>query len=129
MRFLYSIAVFTVLAGFVFSPAGAGVSTEAAPRFFEHMDDIPIMPGLVEVADQGYVFDKPQGRIGESFAYGRGISAEDVRAYYEASLPQFGWVPAPGLSFSRGGEVVTLSVEAAGNQEGGQVLSVRITPR
>lgn len=127
MVLFFRVAVLILmLAGSVF--ASPALLAGQSPSFFENMSDVPVMPGMVEVADQGYVFDKPQGRIGEAFAYGQGVSPVSVRAYYIESLPQFGWAHVSDLSFRRGGEVMVLSIENAENQEGGQVLTIRIAP-
>ena len=45
----------------------AGVSAQPA-QFFENLQDIPLMPGLVERGDDTLFFDKPEGRVVESVA-------------------------------------------------------------
>ncbi|MDH5749772.1 MAG: hypothetical protein OEY85_10740, partial [Rhodospirillales bacterium] len=51
--------------------AAAELAAEApAVPFVSGMEDLPLMPGLEEVAASSIVFDTPQGRIVETFATG-----------------------------------------------------------
>lgn len=97
----------------------------ASPQFFASLSDVPLMPGLVELSDQGYVFDKPQGRIGESLAYGTGMSPADIRLYYQESLPQFGWKSLPDNVYVRDGEEIRLEVERSDEQN---LVKISIRP-
>ena len=58
--------------------------------FVEGIDDLPLMPGLVGMADQSLVFDKPDGRIVQAVATGR-VQASAVRSFYADTAPQLGW--------------------------------------
>ncbi|MHA1113545.1 MAG: hypothetical protein ACTSRY_03445, partial [Alphaproteobacteria bacterium] len=60
--------------------------------FVAGLEDVPLMPGLLEVAGAGFAFDKPSGRIAEAQAEGP-FDADTVRAFYAATLLQLGWVP------------------------------------
>ncbi len=82
-----------------------------APRFFSVIQDVPLMPGLVELGEQAVVFDKPGGRFAESLADLGGQSAEEVAAYYAVSLPQFGWDRAGANRYEREGEVLAFEFE------------------
>lgn len=82
--------------------AGAGVGT-AQESFLLGSSDIPLMPGLVEDEAAAVVFDKPSGRIMIA-RLGGCVDLKDARHFYDATLPQLGWLPAGnGLS----GPVVT----------------------
>jgi hypothetical protein len=66
--------------------AGAG----GAALFSTFIDDLPIMPGLVEDVD-GYVFDLDEGgRLAEARLAGEADAAV-VRGFYAATLSQLGW--------------------------------------
>ncbi|MEK9967603.1 MAG: hypothetical protein VW600_00610 [Ferrovibrio sp.] len=63
---------------------------QAAAGFLSIAEDVPLMPGLAENADAAAVFDKPSGRIANAEAKGA-VSANAVRQFYAATLPQLGW--------------------------------------
>lgn len=79
--------------------------------FFSGIQDMPLMPGLTELADQGVAFDKPGGRIVESVAYIDGPSAAEIEGFYGDTLPQLGWRRIDARHFVRGGERLALSFE------------------
>ncbi len=62
----------------------------AAAGFLSIAEDVPLMPGLAENADAAAVFDKPSGRIANAEAKGA-VTANAVRQFYAAALPQLGW--------------------------------------
>ena len=91
-------------------PAGAGAET----AFVAGLEDLPLMPGLAEVAGTATVFDAPQGRIVETFAAGA-VSADDIKAFYGQTLPQLGWTASAGsgagpVEFRREGERLVLEI-------------------
>lgn len=92
-----------------------------AQEFLEGLEDVPLMPGLVGVADAGMVFDTPAGRIVESYAAGA-VDRGSVLAFYGETLPALGWAArAPGL-FLREGEILELDFFGVGGE-----LVVRFT--
>jgi len=93
-----------------------------APRFFSTIEDLPLMPGLVEDDAAGVVFDSPQGRIVEAFASG-GVAERDVRQFYTATLPQLGWSETSPGAFSREREI--LKIEFPKDRNKGDRLTVR----
>lgn len=112
------------------SPARAQNNTYDAPRFFEMMDDIPLMPGLEEIADGALVFDKPGGRIIEAKAVSEMMAPESITSFYETTLPQLGWNrqkhnDSAVLYFARQDEVLTLKTE---RNEGLTILHLLIRP-
>jgi len=75
------------------------------------------MPGLVEVEDRSFTYDKPEGEITEIVARVDSVTEEQVLQFYEISLPQFGWsrVTEEG-HFFRKGEYLDITFEADGDQ-------------
>jgi hypothetical protein len=65
--------------------------TQSPVAFFAGNQDIPVMPGLVELEARSFSYDKPEGEITEIVARMDGVSAEEVLYYYEVTLSQFGW--------------------------------------
>ena len=82
------------------------------PGYVSQVQDLPLMPGLTEVADAGLVFDQPSGRIVEAYAQGQ-VSREEVLEFYRTTLPQLGWQTLDELRFGREGETLTLDFLAA----------------
>ena len=62
----------------------------ADPEYLAAVADLPLPPGLVEEAEAGISFDKPEGRIVEAVARGD-VAKSDVMAFYRAALPGLGW--------------------------------------
>ena len=115
-RFATAVAVLLVwgtvaLASALAQDKGAFVST---------IEDLPLMPGLVEEAG-GMVFDSPGGRIVEAFATGE-VSEEGVRAFYGETLPQLGWRPLGIGVYQREREI--LKVEFPGGPGAAPPLTV-----
>ena len=88
----------------------AGAGARAAERFFSAIGDLPVMEGLVEVADARMVFDKPEGRIVQVAASGT-VSRTDVLRFYTGVLPRLGWARAEDGTFRREGERLSLQLE------------------
>ncbi len=95
-------------------------------QFFQTLQDIPLMPGLVERSEDTVFFDKPGGRVVESVADMSGFSEEDVERYYMLALPQFGWKSVGQSQFSRQNESLVLVFETEGDYG---VLRVLVQPR
>src|SRR5690606_33126736 len=87
---LQSVLFMIVLA--LASGAGALASgdPENRPSFLQGIEDVPLMPGLLEMPEESIIFDKPGGRIMESTAVTETLNAGSIRAFYEATLPQLG---------------------------------------
>lgn len=93
-----------------------GVSVASAQDDFVDLplvagiEGVPLMPGLVELADDTVIFDKPEGRIIDATALGA-ISLRDAYTYYHGALIETGWTPLlrkviDGILMVRGGEVL-----------------------
>lgn len=108
-------------------PAHAeNVSRVQEQQFFESLNDVPLMPGLYEMAEESVVFDKPGGRIAESAAASQELALEEIREFYSQALPQMGWDRRADGSFVREGESLTMNVE---NRDGYNVVRFTISPR
>jgi len=111
-----TIQIISVIMGLI---AFMGVNTSYAqapqenitPQFFALLNDVPVMPGLIEDEASAVMFDKPEGRIIEAYAYMDGITVQDVVAFYHGALPQFGWGAVEGNVYFRRSEYLELSFE------------------
>lgn len=113
------LAALVALAGLCATPVLA-----AAPRFLSIAEDVPLMPGLAEIPDTATVFDKPAGRIASTEARGA-VTANSVRQFYAATLPQLGWQAIGPAEFRRDAELLQLTVTGG---DGG-ALTVRFELR
>lgn len=82
---------------------------EAADAFVAGLEDVPLPPGFAVVADSTTVFDKPSGRIVESYATGAD-SAAAVLGFYDRSLEALGWTRLRSGHFLRNGELLRIDV-------------------
>ena len=117
LRFLFCLSFFLFVSAQSFAEL---------VRFFESIQDVPLMNGLSERIDETITFDKPDGRVVESVAEVHGVSVESVRQYYVTALPQFGWQHTGQDRFLRGHESLELVFE---NHGGFDVMRVLIRPR
>jgi len=108
-------------AAFVLVCAVMGSVAMAGDGFVGGIDDLPLMPGLVENADAGMVFDAPGGRFVEAEASGE-VTAEAVLRFYEVTLPELGWRRQNATLFSREGETLALDLAAKAGR-----ITVRFT--
>ena len=118
MRFLLFLVLFVVMG----LPAGLA---HAETRFFSQLNDIPLMPGLYEVPEDGLEFDKPEGRIVEAKAVAETKKVNEIRGFYEGVLPQLGWVRASENRYTRGRESLILDLE---EHKGLSILSLHLGP-
>jgi hypothetical protein len=102
----------------VASPEPSAVSPAAEPDeeavFLSVIEDIPLMPGLVEDETRAIVFDAAQGRLAETYAQGR-LSAKAVREFYGETLPALGWHEEGESRWIREGEALTLEIRDGPN--------------
>lgn len=112
------LALFLVL----LCPALAG----AAEAFLTAIEDVPLPPGLAEQAAGGMVFDSPTGRIVEAAASGP-VTADQIKAFYEQTLPQLGWTDAGKLTFKRDNEILRLTIDTA-PQKGAVLVRFNLAP-
>ena len=109
-----------VPAGAQSSPVPAGAQSSPAPTsvpadesvFLSVVEDVPLMPGLVEDEASAVVFDAAQGRIAETVAAGSPGRAA-VLAFYAETLPALGWRADGEARWAREGEILSLEFEDA----------------
>lgn len=89
-----------------------------AVEYLSAMDDLPLAAGLSEQKDKTTVFDAPVGKIVTAYATGK-LKAEDVRAFYDTTLPQLGWQETASGTYHR--KAQTLKIDVLGGQGGGPV--------
>lgn len=93
------------LTALLFSPVAAG-------QFFAAIDDLPLAAGLSEAADEGVVFESPEGRIVTAAARGT-VDAGQIRAFYRRVLPSLGWRPDGDGKYLREGARLSFSIETS----------------
>ncbi len=129
MKLIYIVLTLSVL---YFLPTSKTVAQQPPAnspheaQFFTSLQNMPLMPGLVELTGQTIAFDKPEGRIIESVAQIQGVSKGKIQLYYESVLPQFGWSRIAENTFVRGSERLHLSFE---DYEEQSFLRVMVMPR
>ena len=85
----------------------------AEPTFLNALEDVPLMVGLTEAAEETVYFDTPAGRIVEAYAVGN-VTKTSVLTYYKDTLPSLGWERNAHGIYMREGESLTVSVEMDG---------------
>lgn len=119
---LLGLACLMLMASLWAAPAAVLAASDPNPAgFLSNLDDIPLMPGLIERKDLAINFDKAEGRIVEAQAEGR-LAAQAVTRFYAATLPQLGWLAQGDNRFMREGEELRLSMTIVN-----QTLVVRFT--
>ena len=98
----------------------------AAPAAYSTViEDLPLMPGMVEKTADAVVFDKPGGRIVETVAESR-ASETEIRGFYAETLPSLGWEALSPSAYGRDDEALTLDIA----QKNGLVtIHFNLTPR
>ena len=126
-RAIFFVAMFFLVVlcsgGVVF--ADAGQETFQEPQFFSSLQDIPLMPGMEELDGHAVSFDKPGGRISESFALIHDLKQGDVLRFYHATLPQLGWGRVSEYRFFRQSETLEIYF---GKIEGRAIIRIMIGP-
>jgi hypothetical protein len=105
----------------LFALALVPIAAAAEGAFVGGVEDLPLMPGLMEVEGAATVFDAPQGRIVETFAAGA-VTPQAVESFYAQTLPQLGWTASGAREFRREGEKLTLEITP-----GADATTVRFT--
>lgn len=129
-RLVTVLTIAVLMIGPALRPAPAQAQTANAPHFFSILEDMPLMPGLTEIAEGALIFDKPGGRIIESRAISETMAPQSVRAFYATTLPQLGWRPLAGTAtdtalFEREQERLSLKVA---RDEGITLLEMMVSP-
>ena len=102
---------YLMIAGVVVSLSSTKRTLSAEQYFFSVIEDLPIMPKLVEDIAAAMSFESSAGRVAEVEANGLASSAA-IDAYYKQSLPQLGWLLQANGSYRRGNELLAIEVKA-----------------
>jgi hypothetical protein len=102
--------------------AAEGGSRQA---FIGGLEDLPLMAGLSEDRAAALIFDKPDGRLIDAYAFGP-VTPEAVAAFYEETLPQLGWQTVAPLVFEREGERLSIGTQKS---EDGVLVRFHLVPR
>ena len=78
--------------------------------FVPGFEDLPLMRDLEEGKFETNFFDSPYGRIVESTVI-VDVSAQDIRKFYNLTLPQLGWSQFEENYFLREKEILNLHIE------------------
>ena len=78
--------------------------------FVPSLPDVPLPKDFEVDPTTGSFFDSAEGRIAEMYAAGF-KKPDEVVSYYNKTLPQFGWENIDNSSFSKDGEVLTITPE------------------
>ena len=87
----------------------------AADGFVSGFEDLPLMDGLTQVAQESVLFDTPQGRIVQASAVGTATQASVV-SFYDSTLPQLGWTRSAAATYQREGETLRLEFSMTDQQ-------------
>jgi hypothetical protein len=104
-------------------------SNVRAEIYLSVLDDVPVMPGLTEQANESVIFEAASGRIVTAVTSGAkrlGLDMGAALGFYAATLPALGWHAESPSRFTRDGEVMTLRVEQA---QGRLTLRFDLRPR
>jgi len=124
--FFAAIVVIALLGGANVIFAGSSLAQEAG-LFIKDIEDLPLMPGLVEELGSGTAFDTAQGRIVEAYATGP-VSEGGVMAFYEKTLPQLGWRRLDIGVFQRENEVLKLEFPGGSGAAPPLTVGFRLMP-
>lgn len=90
----------------------------AAQQYVQGTEDLPLYDGFKAAETQNISFDTTNGRIVDATFYSKRAVAEDVRTFYDTTLPQLGWQKQQYQIYRRDGETLKLTIL----QEGGKVV-------
>ena len=129
----HSIYILVFLLGTLFVSSFASSNAVNAqenpftPVFSSVILDLPIMPGLTENAESAVIFDKPDGRVIQTSAFGA-AQQDTIKLFYNRALPPLGWHSVKDMVFHRDGEVLKLGFEQAASPAQ-TTVSFTLTPQ
>ncbi|NQW01869.1 MAG: hypothetical protein HQ483_19345 [Rhodospirillales bacterium] len=123
----YLVAALIVWAGLLISQSSVRAQQ---PVFLSAIEDLPVMPGLVEKTDSALSFETASGRIVEIAVSGP-VTATAVADYYRRTLPQLGWtlLSASASAFAREQEVLVIDIFEADPAVGIVEVHFRLSPK
>ena len=94
--------------------------------------DVPLMPGLAEVADSRLTFDKEEGSIVETVLEGA-VPRDKAQGYYAGALVGLGWTLAESRGsrqvYRRGGDQLIIDYAGEGQATRMRLLLEPVEPR
>lgn len=121
----FFVAFLSVLTGFAQAQTLSPSDQAQSSVFFDHLPDIPVMPGLMPLSDHALLFDKAEGRIAEVIAVSEGPGMQEILRFYGETLPSLGWQRVDNRHFVRDQESLTFTIEKADPQ---LVIRFRLAP-
>lgn len=79
--------------------------------YFSVLPDVPVMPGMKEMTDQSFLFDKAEGMVVETVGFLSASASLDPLKFYETALRQLGWKPLKTGVFQRNDEQLVVRAE------------------
>jgi len=107
------------------SPEKTVQQGQMQPIYITTLPDIPVMDGLIELHDEGFIFDAPEGRAAGAILFGNKVTQKEVRDYYNRIFPRLGWTAQKTGVFVRGGEQLTVEIE---ENQGEVVVVLELSP-
>lgn len=119
--------IFAVLLSVAFLTAGAQAGENQA--YLSVLPTIPVMEGTREISESAILFDKPEGRIAQTFIYSEQADVPEILNFYTITLPQLGWKTVSKNTYVREGEKLSfLSLEDETADSRGTTLKVLLGP-
>ena len=83
---------------------------------FTELTDVPLMDGMKELPDDWMQFDVPAGHILQTRTQIKRYSKDQVRRFYQTTLPAVGWIyDEKDDVFARESDVLTIGFEQKGD--------------
>ncbi|MBT5659187.1 MAG: hypothetical protein HOI33_00050 [Rhodospirillaceae bacterium] len=132
INFLFVAVVFFAVA-LLLTPVsalagGEDIGVPDGGGFVAGFEDLPLMPGLKNVAGSDIVFDTPAGRIIEAEASGQ-VAREGILDFYARTLPQLGWEHFLEGEYRREGETLKLEIGGEKSPQGPVSVHFFLAPR
>lgn len=93
------------------------VPVSAADSFIDGMEDVPLPYNMIQIPADNISFGNEETRLVEAYLKANFLKFSWVADFYKETLPQLGWKFADadenGLTFSRGDEMLAVSMESS----------------
>lgn len=97
-------------------PIISAAYAESEPAFLINIPDVPLMAGMTERHDLGFVFDAPEGRVAQSVVGYSRVSPEKIMKFYQDVLPKLGWEAQKTGVFRRGSDQLSVKIDKVDGQ-------------
>lgn len=85
-------------------------------RYVPGTEDIPVYQGLVENKEARLLYDVVEGNIVDTLFEGDASSYNNIKHFYEETLPQIGWKKVKYQIYERGDERLELDYSLSDNK-------------